>query len=61
MCAVAVYVLHFDHFCPRFVRGTHTPRMAHSARWGRRISFVLGLHAGAAAGFFCFCLHIPSG
>jgi hypothetical protein len=23
-----------------YVRGTHTPRMAHSAGWGRRISFV---------------------
>jgi hypothetical protein len=23
-----------------FVRGTHTPRMAHSAGWGRRISYV---------------------
>jgi hypothetical protein len=40
-------------------KGSHTP---HSARWGWRIAYVLGLHAGAAAGFLCLCLHTtPSG
>jgi hypothetical protein len=29
-----------------FVRGTHTPRIAHSARWGWRISFVWASRRG---------------
>jgi hypothetical protein len=41
------------------VRGTHTPRIAHNASWGRRISNVLGLQARAAAGFFCPVYRVP--
>jgi hypothetical protein len=36
----------FPSFFLSFVRGTHTPRFAHSARWGRVISFVVACTQG---------------
>jgi hypothetical protein len=42
-----------------FVRGTHTPRKAHSARWGRRISFVVDRTQGRRPVSFVKKVHIP--
>jgi hypothetical protein len=41
-----------------FVRGTHTPRLAHSAGWGRRISYVWASTQGRQPVSFII-VHIP--
>jgi hypothetical protein len=41
-----------------FVRGTHTPRMVHSAGWGRRFSFVRASTQGRQPVSFV-TVHIP--
>jgi hypothetical protein len=45
--------------CPHhFLRGTHTPRMAHSEGWGRRISYVWASTQGRQPVSFVI-VHIP--
>jgi hypothetical protein len=41
-----------------FVRGTHTPRIAHSARWGWRISFVWASRRGDSRFPLSFVVYI---
>jgi hypothetical protein len=41
-----------------FVRGTHTPRIAHSARWGWRISFVWASRRGGSRFPLSFVVYI---
>jgi len=51
----------FFAFFASFVRGTHTPRMAHSAGWGRRISYVWASTQGRQPVSFVNSLHTSSG